>query len=412
MATPPTTRSLLPQSVRRDACPVSTQPPDRPRRLRGHRRVVAGFGAIALAVPLSFALAGSSQAAPTLTVAQAQAQLAALQVQEDVATEAFDAGTIAAHQATTAATSAQAAVTRQSRTLDGMQKRIASFAAASYTTGGLNPLDSLLAGGDPATMLSKAASMNEVARNQNSKVVAITAQREVLAGAQRTAGDKARAASIALKTLTAARDHITGVIAQEQSVLAHLQAQQRAALLAAEARQQAASRAQARAALTQFALTRHAQAVALSAPAHAAAPTRAAAPTSSSATHQSSPPPARKSSGGVGQSALAAAYSQMGKPYSYGGAGPSSYDCSGLTMWAFARAGVSLPHSAAGQYGYGTHVSRGALQPGDLVFFNEGGGIGHVGIYVGGGSMIDANHTGGWVGVRPLYGGFVGGTRL
>ena len=63
-------------------------------------------------------------------------------------------------------------------------------------------------------------------------------------------------------------------------------------------------------------------------------------------------------------------------------------------MWAFAKAGISLPHSAAGQYGYGTHVSYSQLQPGDLVFFDEGGGIGHVGIYAGNGTMVDAPHTG------------------
>jgi len=115
---------------------------------------------------------------------------------------------------------------------------------------------------------------------------------------------------------------------------------------------------------------------------------------------------------GVAQTVLDAALSQRGKPYAYGAAGPDAYDCSGLVMWAFARAGISLPHSAAAQYGYGTHVPASALQPGDIVFYQEGGGIGHNGIYAGNGMMIDANHSGGWVDVRPLYGGLLGGTRL
>lgn len=111
---------------------------------------------------------------------------------------------------------------------------------------------------------------------------------------------------------------------------------------------------------------------------------------------------------------LAAAYSQRGKPYSYGAAGPDAYDCSGLVLWAFAQAGVSLPHSAADQYGYGTHIAPADLQPGDIVFFDEGGGIGHDGIYVGNGNMIDANHSGGWVDVRSMayYPGLIGGTRI
>jgi cell wall-associated NlpC family hydrolase len=109
---------------------------------------------------------------------------------------------------------------------------------------------------------------------------------------------------------------------------------------------------------------------------------------------------------------LAAALSQLGKPYQYAAAGPNTYDCSGLTMWAFAHAGISLPHSSQAQFDIGQPVGLGDLQPGDLVFYNEDGTIGHVGIYVGSGNMIDANHTGGWVGVRPLYAGFAGGRRL
>jgi cell wall-associated NlpC family hydrolase len=104
--------------------------------------------------------------------------------------------------------------------------------------------------------------------------------------------------------------------------------------------------------------------------------------------------------------------SQIGKPYVWAGAGPDSYDCSGLTMWAFAHVGISLPHSAAGQYGYGTHVPVSQLQPGDLVFFADGGYIGHVGIYYGNGEMVDAPHSGSTVGIHALYGGLVGGTRL
>src|SRR5205807_1430428 len=87
---------------------------------------------------------------------------------------------------------------------------------------------------------------------------------------------------------------------------------------------------------------------------------------------------------------IAFARAQLGKPYVMGAAGPDSYDCSGLTMAAYARVGVSLPHSAHAQMGYGP-ISRSQLQPGDLVFFNGGG---HVGIYIGGGSVIHAPEPG------------------
>jgi cell wall-associated NlpC family hydrolase len=112
------------------------------------------------------------------------------------------------------------------------------------------------------------------------------------------------------------------------------------------------------------------------------------------------------------RTAIQVAYDQIGKPYVYGAAGPYAYDCSGLTMYAFGAAGIALPHDAQAQYAYGTHVSLSDLMPGDLVFFGGGGYIGHVGIYLGRGLMIDAPHTGTTVGIHALYPDLVGATRL
>ena len=92
---------------------------------------------------------------------------------------------------------------------------------------------------------------------------------------------------------------------------------------------------------------------------------------------------------------------QLGKPYRYGAAGPDSFDCSGLTMYAWRAGGVSLPHSAAMQYDAIPHVAVTQLQPGDLVFF--GSPIYHEGIYVGGGQMIEAPHTGANVRYASIY---------
>jgi peptidoglycan DL-endopeptidase CwlO len=104
-------------------------------------------------------------------------------------------------------------------------------------------------------------------------------------------------------------------------------------------------------------------------------------------------PPARF--GGV----VGIAMQYLGTPYVWGGASPGGFDCSGFVMYVYSQVGVYLPHLAAGQYNYGTPVSQDELQPGDLVFFD---GLGHVGIYIGGGQFVHSPHTGDVVKISSL----------
>lgn len=116
--------------------------------------------------------------------------------------------------------------------------------------------------------------------------------------------------------------------------------------------------------------------------------------------------PARDARSGVVRIALR----YLGARYVWAASGPRTFDCSGFTMFVYAQVGVRLPHSSRSQINYGDRVSRGNLQPGDLVFF--GSPIHHVGIYIGGGKMVHSPHTGDVVSIDPIDGrGFSGACR-
>jgi peptidoglycan DL-endopeptidase CwlO len=150
----------------------------------------------------------------------------------------------------------------------------------------------------------------------------------------------------------------------------------------------------------------------------AAPPPRSAPPTPSpppapSPPSPASPPPPPAGPGHPEVVSIALRY--LGIPYEWGGSSPSTgFDCSGFVMYVYGRIGISLPHHAASQYGYGRPVARSQLTPGDIVFFN---GLGHNGIYVGGGSFVHSPHTGDVVKISSLSSSwyastYVGARRL
>jgi cell wall-associated NlpC family hydrolase len=118
----------------------------------------------------------------------------------------------------------------------------------------------------------------------------------------------------------------------------------------------------------------------------------------------------------VAAQAIAAARSRLGVPYVWGATGPGSFDCSGLTQWSYAHAGITLPRTAAEQWNSGLHPALSALEPGDLLFWalntSVPSTIHHVAMYIGHGMMIAAPHTGENVQVQAVYmSGFIGATR-
>jgi len=130
-------------------------------------------------------------------------------------------------------------------------------------------------------------------------------------------------------------------------------------------------------------------------PAHLAPPIGPALPAPT--TTKQAPRPAPKTSApaagsGLGSRALALAKGKLGDPYVWGSAGPNAFDCSGLVVWAFKQLGKALPHSSSTLSTMGAPVTRGALQPGDLVFFYSP--VSHVGIYAGNGMVLNATESG------------------
>ncbi len=118
-------------------------------------------------------------------------------------------------------------------------------------------------------------------------------------------------------------------------------------------------------------------------------------------------PPPSEAAGAVVEAALA----QVGDPYVWGASGPNGFDCSGLTQFAYAAAGVALPHSSRAQAGMGVAVSRGELQPGDVVYFYSP--VSHVGLYIGNGQMVHARQTGQPVAVTTVdMRGYAGARRI
>jgi cell wall-associated NlpC family hydrolase len=101
--------------------------------------------------------------------------------------------------------------------------------------------------------------------------------------------------------------------------------------------------------------------------------------------------------------ALGIAASKHGDPYAYGAAGPNRFDCSGLTSYAFKKAGRYLPRTAQAQYNWAIKISKANVRPGDLVFFHSGRSVYHVGIYAGGGKVWHAPHTGSVVKLEKIW---------
>ena len=235
----------------------------------------------------------------------------------------------------------------------------------------------------------------ELAHLRNTSV-ALERQRQdglqAAAEARAAAAAAAEQARLAGARARAARDAAAKKAAQEAAQRARQEAARQAA--AARAAEAAARKAAADKAAREREQAAQQQAPRPQAPKPAPQPAPEPAP-------QPAPPPAQ--SGGV-SAVLAYARAQIGKPYQWGAEGPNSFDCSGLTLMAWRQAGVYLSHFTGAQWGETSRVNLSDLSPGDLVFYGtDGPNSHHVGLYIGGGQMIEAPHAGANVRVASIY---------
>ena len=318
--------------------------------LHGRKRLVTGLLGLAAIVSVSLVPTTPTYADPDID--DVQARVDTLYHQAEVAQERYNDAKLAHEdiEADLAALKKDEA-TQQSK-VDQMSSSVTENLAAQYEGQNISATGQLVLADDPDQFLSELTTLDTYNDVQADAVADFTREADKL-DARRSA-TQVSAAELAKteKTLGKEKASVDAKLAEAKKLLGKLKAEERA-------RMETASRsAQPRI------------------PASVPASGRAAA-------------------------AVNYALAQVGDAYVYGAAGPSAFDCSGLTMMAWAQAGVGLPHSSSAQMGSGTPVSSSSLQPGDLVFYYSP--VSHVGIYIGGGRIVHAANPSSGVQVAGVF---------
>ncbi|MDX6353060.1 MAG: peptidoglycan DL-endopeptidase CwlO [Streptomyces sp.] len=335
-------------------------------------RAAVGLTTAALATVTLFG--ESASAAPgtgssTASIKKVQASVNKLYQQAEVATERYNAAKDKTDKQRTAADKLLDEVSRKTAKLNATRDQLGEFAAAQYRTGGLDATTTYLLASDPQQLLDNAHVMQQMSGRTEAALETFRTQQIEIAQERSKAVASLQKLDDSQQELSKQKLAVQKKLTTAQKLLNSLTAKEKARLAAI---QKAAD---------------------------AAAVQKAAASSASTSTSTST---STTSSGYAAKAAKAIAFakSKLGVPYVYGATGPNSYDCSGLTQAAWAAAGVSIPRVASAQYSYGTKITAADLQPGDLVFFYSG--ISHVGLYIGGGEMIHAPHTGTVVKIAPI----------
>ena len=286
---------------------------------------------------------GVAGAAPQPTVTEVQQRLAQLTTQAQRLEQQYAAAQQQLSAADQQLSAINTEVARDQDRFASLQGKMAQFATAAYENGQFSSPEALLVSGNAQQILDESSILLELSSSANSQIKAFLTAARQLENTQQAA-QRVRNGELALKNK----------LASEKAQNNKLEAQQTALLAQLSPAQQ-----------------------------------MGAAPGAGGTISASDPVPTNSQAG----KAVQFAYGALGCPYVFGGTGPcgAGYDCSGLTMSAWAAAGVSIPRTSEEQWAGLPHVSLSDLQPGDILVFN---GAGHVGMYVGNNELIDAPHTG------------------
>ncbi|MEU0740366.1 NlpC/P60 family protein [Streptomyces sp. NPDC006134] len=347
---------------------ASHRRPKQPSRARVTVLTTAAAAAVALSSQAANAAPGEKPSKD-----EVKTQVDKLYEEAEKATEKYNGAKEKQEKLQKEISTIQDNVARGQEELNELRDGLGMAAASQYRTGSIDPSLQLFLSADPDDYLDKASTLDQLSGQQVEALKKIQVKQRDLAQQRAEASEKLKDLDATRTELGRKKKEVQGKLAAAQKLLNSLTAQEKAALAAEEQR---ATRASERQVLTGSAST-------------ATASGRAAA-------------------------AFAAAQSKIGSPYVYGATGPSSYDCSGLTSWAYAQAGVSIPRTSEAQSGIGTRIySVNDLKVGDLVFFFND--LHHVGLYAGNGQVLHAPRTGTVVryeSMSTIGGPFMWGVRV
>jgi len=288
--------------------------------------------------------AGSAGAAPQPTVSQVQARLSQLNTKAEKLDQRYDQVQQELTSATHRLKLVNGEASRYLARFRSLRSEVARIAAQAYENGNMTSVAAMLTSGNAQQILDQSSILIQLSSSNSAQMDQFIAAARQLNGAKQSA-QRAKAAIVSLhKNLASQKKSLHKLIGQEQALLSQL----------TPAQQQTVG------------------------------PGGGGGGGGGTTTY-------RGPTGTQAEKAVAFAYAQIGKPYVFGASGPDSYDCSGLTMASWAAAGISIPRTSYEQWASLPHVPTSQLQPGDILVFN---GVGHVGIYVGGGQLIDAPHSG------------------